>query len=266
MGARLALAALDAAAVVGLDGNPTRVLVRMALSALDDAAAPVYFGGWEPLALALGRIVPPPSDDPAAIRARRQAEEAVRLAMKPLVAGRLVSVERRGAPGRNARYSLTLGPVDNSVTPPTEPGVSREPTPLAQRGNTPGSARPTPLIEPGAEEQEENKEEERASARPAARCSRHAHDADPPNCRACMVARLAAEAYDAAEAEREADARRARAAALTDPSAHAEVIEATRQRLGGSTAAVVAAALRASPDSLPVGLRLITADDVERWD
>jgi hypothetical protein len=194
MGARLALAAFDAAAVLGLDGNPARVLTRMALSALDDAGTPVYFGGWEPLAVALGRVVPPPSDDPAVIRARRQAEEAVRLAMRPLVALRLVSVERRGAPGRNARYSLALGPVDNSATPPTEPGVSSDASPLDERGNTPGSARPTPLAQPGAEEKEEKEEEERASAPPATTCIKHPDGNSSEPCTGCMRARQARDA------------------------------------------------------------------------
>lgn len=52
----------------------------------------------------------------------------------------------------------------------------------------------------------------------------------------------------------------------TIPAHTPTTIEAAGQRLGGPTAAVLAAVLRASPESLPVGLRLITADDVERWE
>ena len=188
MGARLALAALDAAAVLGLDGNPTRVLVRMALSALDDATAPVYFGGWEPLALALGRVVPPASDDLAALRARRAAEEAVRFAVRPLVDLGLVKVAQRGAPGRNARYSLALGPVDNSATPQAHSGVSGNASPQAQRGITTGSACASPQAQPVAEEKEE-KEEEVARARDAATCSKHPDGNSTEPCGGCMRAR-----------------------------------------------------------------------------
>lgn len=193
MGARLALAALDAAAVLGLDGNPTRVLVRMALSALDDAAAPVYFGGWEPLALALGRIVPTASEDAAALRARRAAEEAVRFAVRPLVDLRLVKVAQRGAPGRNARYSLALRPVDNSATPQAHPGVSGSTSPQAQRGITPGSACASLQAQPVAEEKEE-KEEEVARARDAATCSKHPDGNSSEPCAGCMRARQARDA------------------------------------------------------------------------
>jgi hypothetical protein len=67
MGAELA--GIASTRYAHLPGGPYKVLIRMCLMALDKPNAKgdpdrTYFGGWEPLALALGRDLPNPTDDP----------------------------------------------------------------------------------------------------------------------------------------------------------------------------------------------------------
>src|SRR4051812_14894681 len=89
MGARLALVVFTAHA--SRKDREFRVLGRMALSALDEPStknpnAPIetYWGGWEPLALALGYEVPDANPaDAKATRARNAAHTAVKRALKP---------------------------------------------------------------------------------------------------------------------------------------------------------------------------------------
>ncbi|UPL12179.1 hypothetical protein [Microbacterium sufflavum] len=252
-GAGLIGAAYAAAMRAGLGDVPMRLLGYMALHAIDADAQPWSRLSMDERCAALGR-----DNDQA-------GRWAVERATKALVKAGLITLLEGGNRSGAARYALHVRPADNSEKDQRSAPTFEPRKPGAQRSKGQRSALGKVSAQRRANEDRGEHEEERASARPAAQCSRHAGRADAPPCGACRDARLAAEAYDASEAERAADARRARAAALTDPSAHAEAIEATRRRLGGSTAAVVAAALRASPDSLPVGLRLITADDVERW-
>lgn len=92
-----------------------KILIRMALTALDRPAGPekpagMYFGGWEALALALGRDIPEADDysDDAVIRRKCVRDEVIRHtstlerlgAVKPLV----------DKPGRDQRqtWKLTL--------------------------------------------------------------------------------------------------------------------------------------------------------------
>ena len=87
---------------------PFRVLTYMALVSLDDDREPSYWGGWESLALAAGRLVPPRSDDPDTVRVRRAALKAVNGALRLLVERGALRVVRPAAPGRNTTYGLTL--------------------------------------------------------------------------------------------------------------------------------------------------------------
>lgn len=253
-GAGLVGAAYATAMRAGLGDVPMRLLGYMALHALDADAEPWSRLSMDERCAALGR-----ENDQA-------GRWAVERATKALVKAGLIRLLEGGNRSGAAKYALHMRPVDNP-----ENGRRSAPTFASgmvsvQRSKGQRSALEKVSAQRRANEDRGEHEEERADARPAAQCSRHAGQTDAPPCGACRDARLAAESFDAAEAERADSERRARTAALTDPSAHTDAIEAARQRLGGSTAAVVAAALRASPDSLPVGLRLISADDVERWD
>ena len=90
----------------GLPDLPFRVLAYMALVAMDEDAKPCFWGGWESLALAAGRVVPDRSDDAEVTKARRAALKAVNAAVKTLVDRGAVRVKTPAAPGRNATYEL----------------------------------------------------------------------------------------------------------------------------------------------------------------
>jgi hypothetical protein len=92
----------------GLPDLPFRVLVYMALVTMDEDAKPCFWGGWESLALAAGRIVPDRCDDPEVTKARRAALKAVNGAVKTLVDRGAVRVKTPAAPGRNATYELNF--------------------------------------------------------------------------------------------------------------------------------------------------------------
>ncbi len=180
MGARLAMAALDTARRQGFDGAATRALVRMSLSALDDDPKPVYYGGWENIANAIGRTVDP--NDPRSIRA---AKEAVRVAMRPLAEAEVVEVGQRAAPGRNTRYNLHL-------TVQAQPVPMTSETVQAHLVNGPGSDRQTVQAHPGPEEKKEEIGGGRASA--PTTCPKHPQGNSSEPCRSCMDARKARDA------------------------------------------------------------------------
>ena len=95
-----------------LPGNAYKALMVMASCAMDDGKPPVYFGGWERLALTgLGRREGWPADgdlgDPAE-RFRRSSEELVRRAVKCLVERGALKVRTRGRLGVRAEYELVL--------------------------------------------------------------------------------------------------------------------------------------------------------------
>lgn len=92
----------------GLPDLPFRVLAYMALVSKDEEAKPCFWGGWEALALAAGRVVPDRSDDPEATKARRAALKAVNAATKTLVERGAIRVKVAAAPGRNATYELNF--------------------------------------------------------------------------------------------------------------------------------------------------------------
>jgi hypothetical protein len=92
-----------------LSDRAFRVLVRMCLSALDERNARgqppgVYWGGWEPLALVLGRR---DLEDP---HARRLAQESVRRATQELVAGGLITPLLDAHRGTRQSYRINLFP------------------------------------------------------------------------------------------------------------------------------------------------------------
>lgn len=183
--------------------------------------------------------------------------------------------ERHDADGQASnRYTVAMDaenppaalaePVDNLLD---EPPVSRRKrrTPVAQ-SDSPQSQKAT------RNENQENKSqgnETRASAPPLdPRCSRHVGVSEPPACRGCRDARIAAEASAAAEAEAER-ARRALALVTLDPIA----VEALSRRLGGlySAEAITEAARAEMPGNLPLGLRMLSgredaAEAVARWE
>ena len=94
-----------------LPGNAFKVLLLMAKTGMDDELVPVYYGGWERLAMtALGRRVWPADDDDSddAKRTRRAGFEIVRKAVSNLKQAGAIKVTKRGKTGNQARYSLHL--------------------------------------------------------------------------------------------------------------------------------------------------------------
>ena len=80
--------------------HPARVvLVRMCLQAKDTDPEPVYFAGWQPLAMALG--YPDISSGGA-------GERAVSRAINELTKAALVSADPRKPRSHKRRYRLTL--------------------------------------------------------------------------------------------------------------------------------------------------------------
>lgn len=106
-----------------LPATPFRLLVYMCLRS-KDGESPVYWGGREDLAFALGRVVPE-GDDPESRRARNAAFKAVKDALAVLARRGAISTAERARPGRNAVYRIHLArpgaesaphePVDNPV-------------------------------------------------------------------------------------------------------------------------------------------------------
>jgi len=145
MGIGLWESALLVARDVGLPHASARVYAYAAHCALDRDARPVYFGGRDRLALALGKR--------STVAGYRAVEDAV----STLKRHGLLKVVVRGAPNRNARYALLDGageplkPADNTHGSPV--GVHTE-----SDDNTHGSAdrhprlsRQTPTAQVGAE-------------------------------------------------------------------------------------------------------------------
>jgi hypothetical protein len=131
---------------------PFRVLAYMALRTLDDDDPPLFWGGRDSLAAALGRIVPKPEDD-AAKRERRAAFQAVKEAVTTLRKYGAAELVEDARPGRNAVYALNLHrrmvvaeptpSSDGPVLPPEGLMVVAEPTPVVVVGPTPvGEAEP----------------------------------------------------------------------------------------------------------------------------
>lgn len=124
MGAELAKLVMHSHA--GLSGNAFKVLTRMAWTALDRPSgdgrpARLYFGGWEPLAIALGNDVPDASD-PAARGRRKKLQDYVGRALQEIErAGAIKRLEDHPKAGRRQTFELTL---DLASAPPIEGGSS----------------------------------------------------------------------------------------------------------------------------------------------
>lgn len=253
MGASLVSAALDAAHRVGLGHAPTRLLVRLALSARDSDATP-----WARLTMA-DRCAALGCDDDTAGRS------AVRRATAAIVAAKLAVLAEGGNRSGAARYALTLAEKGDRSPVSNDGGkVTAE----RQKGNRSAVGKVT-AQRSAKEDRGDTEEETRASAPLAdARCPRHRGTAEPPPCIGCRDARLAAEASASATADAER-ALRAAALATLDPAA----VEALSRRLGGrySAAAIIEAARAEMPGNLPLGLTLLAnrddlADAVARWE
>ena len=110
---------------VHLPDRAFRVLAFMALRTIDEDDPPLYWGGRESLAYALGRMTPV---EPAASDSSPRAElnrkaraadfEAVKVALRPLFLAGVACIQTPSAPGRNAVYSLNL----LAATGKAEPG------------------------------------------------------------------------------------------------------------------------------------------------
>lgn len=149
---------------------PFRVLVWMAYRSLDADDPPRFWGGWEELAYAGGRMVPPRDDtDKDATRERAAASKAVRDAVRLLRERGAIRMTRRAAPGVNTDYSLNLfdgtgdahrtaSPVDNPAPPAGNGGRSPSPTVDGKRRNGGRSAFATVDAHRTPEEKEEEQD------------------------------------------------------------------------------------------------------------
>ncbi|KJQ54666.1 hypothetical protein RS85_01395 [Microbacterium sp. SA39] len=193
MGAGLAKAAYLAAAKAGVDHAPTRVLVYMALVALDSDPEPSYFGGRTALAESLGA--------PATTSGFR----AVDRAMSTLSRRGLTALARKGAPGRHSRYLLRdeTGSPLSADTPRSASGDRRthhgervvnnsEHTTVSGRTHH-GERSEHTTVSVDLRSREDKEEETRASA-PTRTCRRHSSWEHDQPCRACAADRRAAEA------------------------------------------------------------------------
>lgn len=97
MGRRLAASACMPLADLGLTPGARIVLIAMAVLAHDQAHPPVYFGGWDYLAGALGHADYGPTGKRAVARAVAELRKA----------GVIVPIGD-ASPGRNVSYELRL--------------------------------------------------------------------------------------------------------------------------------------------------------------
>lgn len=125
-----------------LPDRPFRLLAAMALSCLDDAKVPTYYGGRTAQARTLG------------LPDNNTGHKAVKRAVAALVAAGAVERTLSGYSGKRSEYALNVRkpPVDNSVPATTKGGHSRTPiggqpcTPIGGHSRTPSGGTPlTPL-------------------------------------------------------------------------------------------------------------------------
>jgi hypothetical protein len=120
------VAAFRAAAACRLPDQPTRLLLFMAVATRDQDRPPVYFGGRDALAAALGESLPDAKGaraaaalgDPEPNRLREQAFRRVRRSLGDLDAAKLIHRSVVAAPGRRAEYELLLHEMEVSERPP----------------------------------------------------------------------------------------------------------------------------------------------------
>lgn len=126
-----------------LPGNAYKVVMLMAASTRDDTEKPVYWGGWERLAIAgMGRRSWPADDDESAEAAKRRKShwEAVRSALAAAKKAGVISVKKRGQPGTRAEYWLHLDRPNTGkacVTTQDKPADPQEKPAVAQENPAP---------------------------------------------------------------------------------------------------------------------------------
>lgn len=191
MGFGLALAAYDVANRACLGHAPTRVYVYMATVASDTDPSPTFFGGRDALTNALG------------VGSNANGYRAVERAVEALRKATVVEHLAKGAPGRNARYSLrdetgrpltpntrrSASPVDG--TPDAERPVNNSEHPTLSDGTPDAERREHPTLSVTQKEGKELREGEP----PSRFCSKHPHGTGGAPCGACRDARLAADSW-----------------------------------------------------------------------
>jgi hypothetical protein len=110
MGAQLVARAYRFGSQVALKPNEARLLMYMALTALDTDAEPKYFASREDSAFALGRDLANAS--PAEIAS---AFQQVKVAVNGLMDTGAITRVTRGSAGRRAEYGITLVPKERST-------------------------------------------------------------------------------------------------------------------------------------------------------
>lgn len=140
----------------GLNHVPFRLLAYMALVTLDRDDPPRFWGGRDDLAHAIGRRVPREPDDTdtseaaaAVRRQRKQAHEAVRVALAELKAVGVVVQVKQARLGVRAEYTLHLTPAQAGSQTPAQAGSPV----LPQAGAGPASGRYETPTQPAPEEE-----------------------------------------------------------------------------------------------------------------
>jgi hypothetical protein len=170
-----------------LNDKPFRALMRMAVVSMDGEDSPRYWGGWPPLARAVGATFPAECDahDPSTCshgdrcRGRachgckgcQAAQRAVTRAVQGLLATGAIHLVHRAANGRNAEYALQLSAVPTPVDKPgrygtgvkTSPTLSVQQQPDAQR---PATARRSASGMPDAQRRADYKQEDSPGTQP----------------------------------------------------------------------------------------------------
>lgn len=88
---------------------PFRLLAYMAVTAKDSDDPPMFFGGQEACAMAIG--MSPDAD----AKTRQATFRQVRRHLESLVSAKVIERIRPASPGRNAEYALRLGAERRSV-------------------------------------------------------------------------------------------------------------------------------------------------------
>jgi hypothetical protein len=198
MGAELAK--LAALVHRDLDGNAFKVLNRMAWTALDkpkDGRPPrLYFGGWEPLAHAMGHDVPPDDRAPDSRRVRKKLASYVATAMSKLVrAGAVEPIGGKARAGHRQTYRLTFDlvphsmgysstPLDGSLSTPLD-GVQQHPTEWDQ--STPLDGVPRKEEDPREDLPEDTTPPGRQSSHRRTELVAHEFPADRDECDLCPL-------------------------------------------------------------------------------
>lgn len=114
----------------GLPGNAFKALMVIASTAHDDDAKPVYYGGWERIAIVgLGRRDWPADGDESAkaIKVRRVHWELVRQSLVKLREVGAISVKTSGKPGSRAEYWVHVDAPDAKKTCIATQGIVADP-------------------------------------------------------------------------------------------------------------------------------------------